>query len=83
MSQPASTDSSKTDIEAGKTGPKSLVARSVEYLQDQVDPKKCIWVSIYACFLTGYTSAMSFSVSVCWALGSIRVVGIDGSCVDS
>ncbi|WOO83002.1 uncharacterized protein LOC62_04G006482 [Vanrija pseudolonga] len=79
MSQPASTDSSKTDIEAGKTGPKSLVARSVEYLQAQVDPKKCIWVSIYACFLTGYTSAMSFSACFIWCgfqTGNVAQLGI-------
>jgi len=55
---------SDTDVEAGKAGPVSLSQRAWSYLQAQVNSKECVSVSIYACFLTGFTSAISFSVSL-------------------
>jgi hypothetical protein len=42
---------------------KSSIRRAADFLQTDVDAKKCNPVSIYACFLTGFTSAPSFSVS--------------------
>lgn len=47
------------DVEVAKSEP----ARVKSYLQSIVDNKKCNPISIYGCFLTGFTSAMSFSVS--------------------
>jgi hypothetical protein len=44
------------------TSQKSFVRRSVSFLQTDVDAKRCNPVSIFACFLTGFTSAPSFSV---------------------
>lgn len=49
------------DVEAGKVA-QPFTSRAVTYLQSQIDSKKCNAVSIYACFLTGFTSAVSFSV---------------------
>lgn len=64
MSSQTTTKSAESgDVEAGKTAPQSLSTRAWNYLQAQVDSKQCVSVSIYACFLTGYTSAISFSVS--------------------
>lgn len=41
----------------------SSVARVSAYLDRDIDSKAADWISIYACFLTGFTSAHSFSVS--------------------
>lgn len=40
--------------------PNWLLAR----LSGNVDPNQCQWISVYACLLTGYTSAVSFTVSL-------------------
>lgn len=43
--------------------PGSVKVHSVALrLREEVDPKQCQWVSVYACFLTGFTSAISFTV---------------------
>jgi hypothetical protein len=51
--------SDKTDVElAAPKAPRGAWA----YLNDIIDSKKSNPISLYACFLTGYTSALSFSV---------------------
>lgn len=67
----ASTVAADNDIEAGKTEwqlappkKKSLFA----YMQEVIDSKKCNLISIYACFLTGYTSSVSFSACFIWCV---------------
>jgi hypothetical protein len=42
--------------------PSSALSRLSQRLNTDVDPKQCISISIYACFLTGFTSSPSFSV---------------------
>ena len=42
---------------------KSSMARCWSYLESDVDNKEVNLVSVYACFLTGFTSVHSFSVS--------------------
>ncbi len=32
-------------------------------LRGNLDPNKCDWISVYGCLLTGFTSAVSFTVS--------------------
>jgi hypothetical protein len=74
MSSQATTKSAESgDVEAGKDVPQSLSHQSLsrrawDYLQTQVDSKECVSISIYACFLTGYTSAISFSACFIWCV---------------
>lgn len=47
--------------------PRPTVPRAVAaQLAGEVDTKACDWISVFACFLTGWTSAISFTV------GSVR-----------
>lgn len=54
------------------TGPKKgwLVTR----LQGNIDPNKCDWISVYGCLLTGFTSAVSFTVS--FSSGDVLTTGM-------
>lgn len=57
---PSSTATDKTDVElAAPKSPRGPWA----YLNKAIDSKRANPISLYACFLTGYTSALSFSVS--------------------
>ena len=40
----------------------SVTTRLSDYLGREVDSKQADLISIYACFLTGFTSSVSFSV---------------------
>jgi hypothetical protein len=42
----------------------STASRMMSYLDREIDSKATDMISVYACFLTGYTSAHSFSVSL-------------------
>jgi len=46
----------------GKTSPPSFSNRMSSYFGREIDTKATDWISVYACFLTGFTSAHSFSV---------------------
>lgn len=55
------------DTESGgsaATVKQSTVQRQVEYLQTDIDFKRANPISIWACFLTGWTVSPSFSVSL-------------------
>jgi type IV secretory pathway VirB2 component (pilin) len=43
--------------------PRRSLQHVTELLQGEVDTKMCTSVMVYACFLTGFTSAVSFTVS--------------------
>ncbi|RSH78369.1 uncharacterized protein EHS24_002094 [Apiotrichum porosum] len=78
MSTPSSTNTAMADVEAGKVA-QPFTSRAVTYLQSQIDSKKCNAVSIYACFLTGFTSAVSFSACYIWCgfqTGNVAQLGI-------
>jgi hypothetical protein len=51
---------------------KSTIARIGDYLGREIDSKQADLISIYACFLTGFTSAISFGVSGAKTLLLIR-----------
>lgn len=59
----ANDDSSSLPPAAVKEKP---IDRLVVQLQGHVDPKACDWVSVFACLLTGYTSAISFTACYVW-----------------
>jgi hypothetical protein len=44
--------------------PRRSFKHVTELLQGEVDTKMCTSVMVYACFLTGFTSAVSFTVSL-------------------
>lgn len=64
--------SSENELElGGKTTPVSFGTRVKTYLNTEIDSKATDLISIYACFLTGYTSAHSFTVRwTLWTSGS-------------
>jgi hypothetical protein len=53
--------SSTPELDSKASSPSS-VARVSAYLDRDIDSKAADWISIYACFLTGFTSAHSFTV---------------------
>ena len=48
-----------------------IARRTWDYLQTDVDSTACNYVSIYACFLTGMTGGLSFSVSLVSLVGGV------------
>ena len=65
MNQMTSGDS----IESASPSPsrrKPPIRRIWDYLQTDVDPKACNYVSVFACFLTGMTACISFSACYVW-----------------
>ncbi|KAL7420416.1 hypothetical protein Q5752_005387 [Cryptotrichosporon argae] len=57
----------------------SARARVGRYLQSGVDSKTCDLISIYACFLTGFTSAISFTACYIWCgfqTGNVAQLGL-------
>jgi hypothetical protein len=52
-------------VELGGVGgkPISTVERVKGFMKSPVDSESCNTLALYACFLTGWTSAVSFSVS--------------------
>ncbi|EJT51813.1 hypothetical protein A1Q1_06951 [Trichosporon asahii var. asahii CBS 2479] len=73
--------STVADVESGKAEGQIAPARKglFAYMQEVVDSKKCNLISIYACFLTGYTSSVSFSACFIWCgfqTGNVAQLGI-------
>ncbi|KAI9633266.1 uncharacterized protein MKK02DRAFT_39244 [Dioszegia hungarica] len=57
----------------------TVVSRALHRLNNDVDPKQCISISIYACFLTGFTSSPSFSACYVWCgfqTGNLAQLGL-------
>ncbi|KAL1405362.1 hypothetical protein Q8F55_008993 [Vanrija albida] len=51
---------------ANSAPPHSLAVRLIRRLEGEVDAKACDWISVFACFLTGWTSAISFTACFVW-----------------
>ncbi|KAJ9128084.1 hypothetical protein QFC24_000375 [Naganishia onofrii] len=50
-----------------------------KHLQGEVDSKKCTSAMVYACFLTGFTSAVSFTACFIWCgfqTGNVAQLGV-------
>ncbi|KAK1921177.1 hypothetical protein DB88DRAFT_499920 [Papiliotrema laurentii] len=58
---------------------KSTIARIGDYLGREIDSKQADLISIYACFLTGFTSAISFGACFIWCgfqTGNVAQLGL-------
>ncbi|EIW73015.1 hypothetical protein TREMEDRAFT_37110 [Tremella mesenterica DSM 1558] len=57
----------------------SAMQRATVYLHQEVDPKACNPVSIYACFINGFTAAPTFSACFIWCgfqTGNVAQLGL-------
>lgn len=61
----ASAISTSTHGAVDKTSALPLHRRSISFLDQNVDTTKCWTLMIYACFMTGFTSSVSFTVRCC------------------
>jgi uncharacterized membrane protein YoaK (UPF0700 family) len=62
-----------------KSAPPSLPSRLSRALSTPIDAKSCVPISLYACFLTGFTSAPSFSACYIWCgfqTGNLAQLGL-------
>lgn len=89
QSSPSSSSTQQGDREAGlstkdgeSSSGRSTLSRIGSYLDTDIDSKKADLISIYACFLTGYTSSHSFSVSSLHLLLLMHDTGSVEWCVD-
>lgn len=59
--------------------PTTLSARLSRSLSTPIDAKACVPISLYACFLTGFTSSPSFSACYIWCgfqTGNLAQLGL-------
>lgn len=81
--QPLIPDMSSADIPSSPTEPSkrplTLTSRISHALSAPIDAKACVPISLYACFLTGFTSSPSFSACYIWCgfqTGNLAQLGL-------
>jgi hypothetical protein len=64
--QASSPESSTAESGGLASSRKPAFRRLTDHLDREIDSKACSPISVYACFLTGYTAAISFSACYVW-----------------